>query len=105
MKIDIDQLSEAELIDLNNRIVERLKFLEQMRAHAKMLEFSIGNRVTFTPEGRLPVSGILTKYNRKTVTVVTDNGQRWNVSPSLLSKERASETESGSGNVIQLKKK
>lgn len=27
MKIDIDALTEAELIDLNNRIVERLRFL------------------------------------------------------------------------------
>ncbi|WP_255353585.1 hypothetical protein [Spongiibacter sp. IMCC21906] len=25
------------------------------------------------------------KFNRKTVTVVTDSGQRWNVSPHLLS--------------------
>jgi len=27
------------LIDLNRRIVERLKFLSQMRAHARMLDF------------------------------------------------------------------
>ena len=27
MKINIDQLTEAELIDLNNRIVARLRFL------------------------------------------------------------------------------
>lgn len=42
MKIDIDKLTEAELIDLNHRIVERLRFLHQMRAHAQMLEFKIG---------------------------------------------------------------
>jgi hypothetical protein len=35
MQIDIDKLAEAELIDLNNRIVERLRFLNQMRAHAR----------------------------------------------------------------------
>lgn len=35
--IDIDQLSDAELIDLNHRIVERLRFLKQMRAHSQML--------------------------------------------------------------------
>lgn len=35
MRIDIDQLSEAELIDLNNRIVARLPFLQQMRAHVE----------------------------------------------------------------------
>jgi len=34
LKIDIDKLSEEELIDLNHRIVERLRFLNQMRALA-----------------------------------------------------------------------
>ena len=52
MRIDIDGLTEAELIDLNNRVVERLKFLRHMRAHSQMLEFSIGDRVSFQPEGR-----------------------------------------------------
>ncbi|HME60346.1 MAG TPA: hypothetical protein VKH62_03765 [Candidatus Binatia bacterium] len=33
--INIDELSEAELIDLNHRIVERLRFLSQMRAHSQ----------------------------------------------------------------------
>ena len=51
MKIDIDKLSEEELIDLNHRIVERLRFLSQMRAHSKMLDFRIGDRVTFQPAG------------------------------------------------------
>jgi len=37
-KIDIDRLSEAELVDLHHKIVERLRFLEQLRAHARMLD-------------------------------------------------------------------
>ena len=106
MKIDIDKLSEAELVDLNNRIVERLKFLAQMRTHSKMMQFSIGDRVTFTAEGSRFVSGILTRYNRKTVTVIADDGQRWNVSPGLLSKAQATERRRlGTGKVIHLKKK
>ena len=32
MKIDIDRLTEDELVDLNHRIVARLRFLHQMRA-------------------------------------------------------------------------
>jgi hypothetical protein len=84
MKIDIDALNEAELIDLNNRIVERLRFLSQMRSHKRMLDFRIGDRVSFQPEGRPRVSGILTRYNKKTVTVVTDAGERWNVAPNFL---------------------
>ena len=51
MTIDIDQLSEEELIDLNNRVVARLRFLNQMRAHSQMLDFRIGDRVTFHPKG------------------------------------------------------
>ena len=83
-RIDIDALSEAELIDLNHRIVERLRFLSQMRAHSQMLEFRIGDRVTFQPDGRPPVTGMLTRYNRKSVTVITDDGHRWNVAPGFL---------------------
>src|SRR5215212_1447807 len=56
--IDIDQLSEAELIDLNNRIVARLRFLQQMRAHVEMLEFKIGDRVSFRPPGHGPVDAL-----------------------------------------------
>ncbi len=88
MPIDIDHLTEAELIDLNNRIVERLRFLHQMRSHRKMLEFSIGDRVSFQPAGRPLLSGMITRYNKKTVTVVTDGGERWNVAPSLLQPSR-----------------
>src|SRR5687768_3105207 len=86
VKIDIDALSEAELIDLNNRIVERLRFrfLSQMRAHGQMLRFKIGDRVSFQPGGHPIVVGMLTRYNRRTVTVITDSGQRWNVAPTLL---------------------
>ena len=54
-KINIDELTEGELIDLNHRIVERLRFLSQMRAHERMLEFKIGDRVTFQPEGVPPL--------------------------------------------------
>jgi hypothetical protein len=32
------------------------------------------------------VEGMLTRYNRKTVTVITDDGHHWNVSPGFLRK-------------------
>jgi len=52
MPIDIDALTESELIDLNHRVVTRLRFLAQVDAHATMLEFRTGERVTFHPDGR-----------------------------------------------------
>jgi hypothetical protein len=84
MKIDIDRLTESELTDLNHRIVARLRMFTQLRAHTSMLEFKIGERVSFESEDRRRITGILVRYNKKTVSLVTDDGHRWNVSPALL---------------------
>src|SRR5579885_3520572 len=83
-RIDIDALSEEELIELNHKVVARLRFLREMRSHAEMLDFRIGERVAFRPPGRTELTGVITRYNKKTVTVITDDGQHWNVAPSLL---------------------
>ena len=84
MTIDIDKLTEAELIHLNRRIVERLRFMQHARAHATMLRFSIGERVAFEPDMRGSVHGVIIRYNRKSVSVLSDDGQRWTVAPGLL---------------------
>jgi hypothetical protein len=88
MPIDIDSLTAEELVELNHRIVARLRFLRQLEAHATMLEFRIGERVTFHPPGRAPVTGVITRYNQKTVSLVTEAGERWNVAPHLLTRMR-----------------
>lgn len=49
-----------------------------------MMRFSIGQRVAFDPENGPRIAGTLMKYNRKTVTVVDDEGRRWHVSPGFL---------------------
>lgn len=85
MPIDIDQFTENELRDLHHRVTERLRLIHQMRAHGVMMNFSIGDRVAFTADGRR-IAGVLARYNRKTVTVIADGGHRWNVSPGLLEK-------------------
>lgn len=105
MKIDIDKLSEPELIDLNHRIVARLRFLREMRAHAEMLEFRIGDRVTFEPPGHRPLEGMLTRYNKKTVTVITDDGGQWNVSPNYLRKVSSKDASTEGSNVILIGKR
>lgn len=101
--IDIDQLSEAELVDLNHRVVARLRFLRELEAHTSMLEFRIGERVRFQPQGRSPVTGLITRYNKKSVSILTEDGQRWNVAPQLLERVRvAGAAPSASGHVIEL---
>lgn len=58
--------------------------MRQAHAHKAMLQFRIGDRVAFHPEGEAPVFGMLTRYNKRSVTVITDDGRRWNVAPGFL---------------------
>ncbi|MBI4237711.1 MAG: hypothetical protein HY696_04750 [Deltaproteobacteria bacterium] len=84
MKLNIDHLTESELIELNHKIVERLRLMRQIRSHKEMFKFKIGDRVSFHPSGHEPQAGTLTRFNRKSVTVITDNGGHWNVAPTLI---------------------
>ncbi len=101
MEIDLSLLTESELVDLNNRIVELLRMIRQVHAHVKMLEYAIGERVFFQADMRR-VEGVLVRYNKKSVTVVTDGGERWTVSPALL--QRAEIRDSSQNNVVPMRK-
>ena len=87
MGIDIDRLSEQELVDLNHR----LRFMREARAHSEMLRYTIGDRVFFRTNDGRTIAGTLTRYNKKSVTVVTESGQRWTVAPQLLIRVDVSE--------------
>ena len=87
-RIELGELSEAELIALHDAIVERLHFLHQRRTTHALLELSIGERVVFEDNSGETHAGIVIRRNRKTVTVHGDNGRQWNVSPQLLRKEK-----------------
>jgi len=80
----LDLLTEDELVELNHRVVQRLRLMQEIRAHGNMMNFRIGQRVCFTNPAGQVVRGVLARHNRKSVTVVTDTGHQWRVSPSLL---------------------
>ena len=77
----------------------------RMAAHARMLQFRIGDRVSFQPEGRAAVVGMLTRYSRKTVTVITEDGHRWNVAPGLLRGAEDSRSGRSASNVVEMPRK
>jgi len=80
----IKRLDEEDLLFLNRLIVERLKLISQVRATGLMAGFTQGDRVGFqTADGRA-LEGIVLRLNKKTVSVATDDGHRWNVAPGLL---------------------
>ncbi len=83
MNIRIEHLSEAELHELNHRIVERLKLLRQVKTVNAMINLHLGQRVCFDPDGRVR-TGTVVKFNQKTVVVVTDDHHQWKVPPHAL---------------------
>lgn len=105
MKIDLSSLTYDELVELNHKIVERLKFLDTLNTHEEMMQFRPGEKVTFEPPGRERQIGTLVKFNKKTVTVITESGQKWNVSPQMLSKfKNVSASKPGKDNVVEIHK-
>ena len=93
MKLNIDHLTEAELIELNHKIVERLRLMRQIRSHKEMFKFKIGDRVRFHPSGHEPQTGTLTRFNQQSVTVITDNGGHWTVAPTLIELSQSKNSE------------
>ncbi len=80
----IKHLNEDDLRFLNRMIVERLKLISQARATTLMVSFTKGDRAGFqTSDGR-KIEGTVLRLNKKTVSIVTDDGHQWNVPPGLL---------------------
>ena len=80
----IRQMNEDDLRYLNRLIVERLKLIAQARSTVLLAQFSVGDRVRFkTPTGDHK-TGIILRLNKKTASISTDDGQRWNIYPGFL---------------------
>lgn len=103
MNIELNELSYDELLDLNERIIERLKILDATDALNAMMKFNVGAKVCFDSTRHGMQVGILIKFNQKTVTVLTDEGRQWKVSPQMLSP--IVEEAAAGINVIDMKKK
>ncbi|MFT2794056.1 hypothetical protein ACMV5I_29245, partial [Serratia sp. T13T92] len=82
----IDDMPEEELITLHNIIVNRLNSLQRQRTRQSMEDFRPGDVVSFRTDDGQTVTGVLVRLNKKTVTVHTESGSRWNVAPQLLTR-------------------
>ncbi len=91
----IVDLDEPQLRLLNRLVVERLKMLHKVRDLRSLSQFQPMDRACFLREGRR-IMGTITRLNRRTVSLVTDDGHHWNVSPAFLTKI----VEGDSGNIF-----
>lgn len=102
MFIDLTKLSEDELIELNRRVVERLRLVRSARSLTQLAKFTVGTAVEFQADDGRTVSGTIARLNRRTATVATASGS-WRVSPSLLRVVDAPHASTASGShVVQM---
>ncbi len=80
----IKTLGEKELRYMNRLLVERLKLIHQKKSTDQMMRFNIGERVQFMDSYGVKKSGIIIRLNKKTVSIHTDDGEKWNVAPRFL---------------------
>jgi hypothetical protein len=80
----LDLLTEQELVQLNHVIVQRLRLMQQIRAHGQMVNLRVGQTVTFNDSAGQLIRGVIARHNLKSVTVVTPQGVQWRVSPALV---------------------
>ena len=80
----IKDLSEAELRYLNRLIVERLKLISQAKSTREMAKYNLGEMVQFEDSDGKTITGQVIRLNKKTVSILTDNRERWNVAPVFL---------------------
>lgn len=80
----IKGLGEEELLYLNRLIVERLKLISQAKSTVEMARFNIGELVQFESNDGRTLTGRVIKLNKKTVSILTNERQRWNVAPVFL---------------------
>lgn len=78
-------LSEDDLRYLNKRVVERLHALSRIKQAERLAHFAVGDRVFFIDNGVRQL-GIVTKLNRKTVSIHTDDHHDWNVTATGVTK-------------------
>ena len=85
----ISKLGEEDLIYLNRLIVERLKLIAQAKSTTLLARLNVGSMVLFTgPDGRKRTRQV-SRLNKKTASVLTQDGTIWNVSPGLLERVHA----------------
>ena len=79
-------MGEQDLLYLNRMVVERLNLLAQAKSTVQLAQFTEGDRVHFTTGDGITKYALVVRLNKKTASLLTDDGQNWKVSPQFLRK-------------------
>lgn len=81
----LKKLSEEELRLINQKIVERLNLIQSARQLNMLSKFSVYDKVSFEHHGR-QIQGRIIRLNRKSISLIDENGGHWTVAPIFLKK-------------------
>lgn len=81
----LNRMNEEQLRELNRKVVEKLNLFQKVKRLQAISNFSVLDKVSFIHNGE-EKHGTITRLNQKTVTIITDDDEHWNVNPSLLKK-------------------
>lgn len=84
--IDIDALTEAELIALNRRVVLRLRVVKAGQVQQALHSFMFGDYVAFTQNNGAVVKAMVVRPLITNVALIDDDGVHWAVPPLQLKK-------------------
>ncbi len=79
-------MGEQDLLYLNRMVVERLNLLAQAKSTVQLAQFTEGDQVHFTTGDGITKYALVVRLNKKTASLLTDDGQNWKVSPQFLRK-------------------
>jgi len=87
LKFLIEKLSIKQLYEINDIIIERMKFLEKMEDLQAANAFRRGNKVSWERDGKV-YYGVVAKVNQRTVNVTEKDPpyRQWKISPHYLKK-------------------
>jgi hypothetical protein len=86
----IEKLSLEQLYDINEIVVDRIKFLERIEDLKAVSAFRRGDKVSWERNGQV-YYGSVVKVNQKTVSVAENEPpyKRWKISPQFLKKSNS----------------
>ena len=79
------KMNEEQLRGLNRKVIERLKLIGRAKSAVSMKDFNLMDQVYFDNNGTRIV-GTIVRLNPRSISVRTDDGHHWRISPNLLAK-------------------
>ncbi len=84
-KLNIENFSKEDLLELNQQIGERLKLLEKEEMIKASKDLSIGSLVSFQ-HNNAKHTAVVVVFNKKTIKVITTKNYEVSVPPAYLDK-------------------